>query len=390
MAAEVRVSIATTAGAVAVERIAPIGLRKSKVFTWRGLAPLPAISASYDEFVRKRVARILPANGGGMFRVDLSAEIDTGESWQLAVLMAHALRGAERLAGKDNDDAAIFLFATGTVDFEMAAGEVGYVEDKLRLLVRDERLRKAVEDGRRVIVAIPDANGADARPEQEQLRALGAEVLVVRQVEELLQALDLDIRPLGADPDDAWEGSPFRGLEVFDVRHRKIFWGRGKAREEALQVLRRQDLNGCSFLLIHGSSGVGKSSLSRAGLLGDLEQTASANDRWRSAVVVPSRGKRSPIASLAEALAAAAPELGFATADLAAGLLSNPAGTADAITEALTRGAERSGRLRVALLVDQLEELLLWAREQQTDQAVAEREASPKRCRGWRAHGLSG
>jgi len=371
---QVRVSIATTAGAIAVERIAPVALRKSRVFTWRGLAPLPAISASYDAFVRKRVARILPSGDATPFRIDLSAEIDTGDSWQLAVLAAHALHHAGRLAGRESRDADTWLFATGTVDFEMAAGEVGYVEDKLRLLLRDECLNAVVASGKRVVVAVPEANGADARAEQEQLRRLGAEVLVVRQVEDLLRTLDLEIRPGGADPDDAWEGSPFRGLEVFDVRHRKIFWGRGKAREEALQVLRRQDLYGCSFLLIHGSSGVGKSSLARAGLLGDLEQMASANDRWRIAVAVPSRGMRTPIAALAEALTSAVPEFATEPSELAARLLANAAEATAAIAEALAR-AEAGGRLRVALLVDQLEELLLWAREQQSGQAAGEREA---------------
>ena len=91
MTTQVRVSIATTAGSIAVERIAPLALRKSKIFTWRGTAPLAAISGSYDEFVAKRVARILPSTHAGSFRIDLSGEIDTGDSWQLAVLTAHAL-----------------------------------------------------------------------------------------------------------------------------------------------------------------------------------------------------------------------------------------------------------------------------------------------------------
>ncbi len=72
MTTQVRVSIATTAGSIAVERIAPVALRKSKVFAWRGVAPLAAISAGYDEFIRKRVARILPSGGAGSFRIDLS------------------------------------------------------------------------------------------------------------------------------------------------------------------------------------------------------------------------------------------------------------------------------------------------------------------------------
>ena len=270
MTTQVRVSIVTTGGAIAVERIAPLGQRKSKVYAWRGVTPLAAMSASYDEFVRKRVARVLPASSIGQFRLDLAHEFDIGESWQLAVLAAHALHGAERLAGRDADEAGTFLYATGRVDYEMAAAEVGNVEDKLRLLLNSSSLRAILAGGRRVVVAVPEANGSEGRAEQEQLRRLGAEVLIVREVEDLLRTLGLDIKARGADPDDAWEGSPFRGLEVFDVRHRKIFWGRGKAREEALQVLRRQDIYGCSFLLIHGSSGVGKSSLARAGLLGDL------------------------------------------------------------------------------------------------------------------------
>ena len=374
MTTQVRVSIATTAGSIAVERIAPLALRKSKIFTWRGTAPLAAISGSYDEFVAKRVARILPSTHAGSFRIDLSGEIDTGDSWQLAVLTAHALHGAERLAGRDEDGADTLLFATGTVDFEMSAGEVGYVEDKLRLLLRDSRLHDALQGGRRVIVALPEANRADGRDEQAELRAMGAEVLVVGQVEDLLKALDLTVRPRGAAPEDAWEGSPFRGLEVFDVRHRKIFWGRGRAREEALQMLRRHDQYGCSFLLIHGSSGVGKSSLARAGLLADLEQTASADDRWRSAVVLPNRGLRSPVMALAGALAAAVPELGNGPGELAARILANPPLAADAIAEALGQAAA-TGRVRLALLVDQLEELLLWARDARNTQAAGEREA---------------
>ena len=386
MSGRVRVAIATTAGPVSIERIAPVGLRKSKVFVWGGREPLPAMSESYDDFVRKRVARIPPFDRSTALRLDVSHGIDTGESWQLAVFLAHALHGADRLAGHDEDDeAGVVLYATGRLDVEMAAAEIGHVEEKLRLLACDKSLRRAADQGKRIIVALPEVHAEDARPVQEQLRALGVEIVPVRDVPEfLLQLLDLPIRTSDPHPDDPWEGSPLRGLQVFDVRHRSIFCGRSKAREEAMQVLRQQERNGCAFLLIHGSSGVGKSSLARAALLADLEHTTSANDRWRSAIVVPRRTNRPPVLALAEALAQAVPELGLAGGELSCRILANPPEAVAAIAAALTR-AETKGRVRIALLVDQLEELFLWAREQGTKQAVEERDAFATML-SWLAH----
>jgi tetratricopeptide (TPR) repeat protein len=373
MATRVRVAIATTAGPVAVERIAGVDFQKSRVHLWAARSALPAMSETYDKFVRERVARIPPFDRDQVLRLDLSREIDEGDSWQLPVFLAHALHGAERLAGRGEDDeAGIFLYATGELDFELTARQVGSVEDKLRLLAQDQRLQSAAAGGRRVLLALPEANADEARPEQDRLRRLGTEIVPVREVTELLHRLDLAVRPRGPHPEDSWEGSPFRGLEVFDIDHRKIFFGRGKAREEAMQLLRRQDLAGCAFLLIHGRSGVGKSSLARAGLLADLQHGASPNDRWRIVTVVPRRGNRTPVAALAEALEIEVPEIDMP--ELAARILSDPAATASAIAAALTR-AEAQGRVRVALLVDQLEELLLWAREERTAAAAAERDA---------------
>ncbi len=65
----------------------------------------------------------------------------------------------------------------------------------------------------------------------------------------------------------AWKGSPFRGLEHFDYEHAPIFKGRAAVTGEILIRLKQQFRAQKPFMLIGGSSGVGKSSLVRAGLL---------------------------------------------------------------------------------------------------------------------------
>ncbi|HZJ66988.1 MAG TPA: serine/threonine-protein kinase, partial [Kofleriaceae bacterium] len=86
------------------------------------------------------------------------------------------------------------------------------------------------------------------------------------------------------------EGNPYRGLLAFDAEHRAVFFGRGAEIRAVIERLRADP-----FVLVTGDSGVGKSSLCRAGVLPWL-----ADHGWSRVDVVPGRH---PVHSLAAALA---------------------------------------------------------------------------------------
>jgi WD40 repeat protein/energy-coupling factor transporter ATP-binding protein EcfA2 len=90
--------------------------------------------------------------------------------------------------------------------------------------------------------------------------------------------------------------NPFPGLRPFESDEAHLFFGRDGQSDELVRRLART-----RFLAIVGTSGSGKSSLVRAGLLPSLQggYMASAGSRWRIALMRPGSA---PIANLATAL----------------------------------------------------------------------------------------
>lgn len=127
---------------------------------------------------------------------------------------------------------------------------------------------------------------------------------------------DIQKRSTRLQEREPFEGCPFLGLDAFQQKDARLFFGRRQETLEALASLGSQqetnpeNLRGAGgtqyirWLQIEGNSGSGKSSLVNAGMLPMVEQGAlwarTGFDRWR--VLGPMLPGRNPLEKLAEVL----------------------------------------------------------------------------------------
>ncbi|HRI53290.1 MAG TPA: protein kinase, partial [Pseudomonadota bacterium] len=138
------------------------------------------------------------------------------------------------------------------------------------------------------------------------------------------------------------EGNPYRGLLAFEAEHRGLFFGRRSEIGSITERLRTEPL-----VLVAADSGVGKSSLCRAGVLPTVSEGALGKGRkWSTIAMVPGRA---PLTALCSELST---HLGLGEADLTAQLTSDPAALARLLHRTL--GDSRG----LLLFIDQLEEMV--------------------------------
>jgi hypothetical protein len=163
-----------------------------------------------------------------------------------------------------------------------------------------------------------------------------------------------------------WSGSPYLGLQAFDLAHSAVFFGRERAVRDIAEALARRAAARRGFVVVLGASGVGKSSLARAGVAADLTApgVVAGVASWRIAVVEAADLAADLFAGLAAALQrpGALPEfaaLGYSAEEVATLMRADPSLVVAQTRKALKRAAGESETAQVGLvlIVDQMETL---------------------------------
>lgn len=126
----IRVLIATTRGPVAVTRIVPENPSVNSVICVSGSLESLPVSRAYDAFVRAPTGIVEGITGHAVYRTDVSAPIESGDSWQLGLFLAHLLKREDLLAER-GEQASCDLLVTGRLDRDLEVGSVEHVAEKL-------------------------------------------------------------------------------------------------------------------------------------------------------------------------------------------------------------------------------------------------------------------
>ncbi len=135
MSTPTHIYIATTQGLISVNALTD--LDDPELFSLvcqNGTSNQLAISGDYHKFVKRGSGIIQKDFGGSSYRLDISAPIDQGNSWQLAIYLAHALLSQQQLGDGVPRPGEHVIIATGAVNvLNKNIESVGHIARKLSL-----------------------------------------------------------------------------------------------------------------------------------------------------------------------------------------------------------------------------------------------------------------
>ena len=155
---KIHVYIATTQGLVTIQNITPIDDPDiSSVVSINGTSTTANISGSYHNFVKKGVGIIQQMFGACSYRADISARIDQGNSWQLAMYLGHLAHSKGLLGNGEVKPGDSVICATGEVNTSNhTVLAVNAVSVKLKLA--EAQIQQWIALGASVAFLIPQAN----------------------------------------------------------------------------------------------------------------------------------------------------------------------------------------------------------------------------------------
>jgi hypothetical protein len=173
--------IATTQGLVAIQNITPIDDEDiNSVVSVNGTSTTANISGSYHNFVKKGVGIIHQMFGACSYRVDISARIDHGNSWQVAIYLAHLAQSKGLLGNGEVSQGDTVICATGevnTTNYEVLA----VAEVALKFKLAQPQLDQWTALGAKVQFLLPQANHSDVEKSND--------ILLINNIEQAAAAL---------------------------------------------------------------------------------------------------------------------------------------------------------------------------------------------------------
>lgn len=226
------------------------------------------------------------------------------------------------------------IYSLGVVLYELCTGQVVHGGE----LALSELGRIVQQQEPTPLLALmPSCHPGLAAAIHRCLRKVPAERYSAAELHAVLQ--ELHKSPAHPSPPS---GNPYRGLRAFDIEHHSVFFGRDTEVTSLLELLATQPV-----VMVAGDSGIGKTSVCRAGVVpAVLAGILKENRTWSAASLLPGR---KPLQALADALG---PYL-MSSHDETVGLLRDRPETLG--SELRKKLGSHGGLL---LLVDQLEELV--------------------------------
>jgi hypothetical protein len=126
------IAIATTNGLVMVQQLTEEDDDVMSLVCLGLTSKQLSVSAAYADFVKKGSGLIAKEFGHGAWRLDISANIDSGDSWQLPVYLAHHFYAKDELGNGDPQPGDVVLIATGALSVTRDIKPVEHIPAKQR------------------------------------------------------------------------------------------------------------------------------------------------------------------------------------------------------------------------------------------------------------------
>lgn len=170
-----KIVIPTTQGPSEILRVIEEDPDIRSVICLKGTTRELPISGDYHAFVKRPTGVIEKTFGHGAFRVDVSRDISDGESWQLAMFIAHAHLARPAVVPTG------LVWASGRVDHDLTVHPVLHISEKITK--SKELFELALEDHQDVFIYVSKDNFEEA---EKAVQLLGLEnKITLRSIETL-------------------------------------------------------------------------------------------------------------------------------------------------------------------------------------------------------------